>query len=154
MRVHHLGLFPILEQCTDFSIRLSRIWLLEFLSLITDAMATWETVIFFFFFDQVQKVYWPLCWRVRLKINSRLPRRNQKVCIRQKSVRPLEFSGGLSLRATLLSASGGSMRGSPGTVGRRAAALRLSQRLSSQEDTLSWSQQLPWFLESTDFMAV
>ena len=29
------------------------------------------------------------------------------MCIRQKSVRPLEFSGGLSLRATLLSASGG-----------------------------------------------
>lgn len=55
MRVHHLGLFPILEQCTDFSIRLSRIWLLEFLSLITDAMATWETVIFFFFLTRFKK---------------------------------------------------------------------------------------------------
>lgn len=45
----------MLKRCTDFSIRLSRIWLLESSSLITDAMATWETVTFFF--DQVQKVY-------------------------------------------------------------------------------------------------
>ena len=66
----------------------------------------------------------------------------------------MEISGGLSLKATLLSAAGGSVLGSPGTLGRRAAVLLLSQRLSSQEDALSWSQQLARFFEITDFLAV